>query len=118
MTEVTPVPVNEFLKQNINIPKGGRVASRLMYYLFSEGKSQVECNMVMNIREKLVALVPTDVLDTLMTLEGEVDVNAGEGDLIVTFECATRGSFFMIVDQIVVSDEASLEHLDRVKFVY
>jgi hypothetical protein len=53
-----------------------------------------------------------------MTLEGEVDMDAGGGDLIVTFECATRGSFFMIVDQIVVSDEASLEDLDRVKFVY
>ncbi|CAG7559503.1 unnamed protein product [Fusarium equiseti] len=118
MTDSNSVAVKGFLKQKINIPKGGRVAARLMYYLFSEGKSQVEYNMVMNIRETPVAFAPTDVLDTWMTLEGEVDMDAGEGDLTVTFQCATRGSFNMIVDQIVVNDEASLENLDRVKCVY
>jgi hypothetical protein len=64
MTDSNSVAVNGFLKQKINIPKGGHVAARLIYYLFAEGKSQVECHMVMHIRETLVAFAPTDVLDT------------------------------------------------------
>ena len=114
------VPMNGFLKQKIDIPKGGRVAARLMYnHLEAPQDRQFECNMIMTIRGELVASAPANVRDRWMTLEGEVDMDAGEADLMVTFECiATRGDFFVVVDQIVVSDEASLQDLDRVKFVY
>lgn len=93
-----------------NLVKNGDF--RLMYSLYEAQATSYSCDLTMFVRGKRVAQkrVAGD-LGTWVPLEGEVDMDAGEGDLIVTFEYATRGSFFMTVDRIVVSDEASLEDL-------
>ena len=98
----SPGVSNGLLKLRIRIPKGGRVATRLMYSLYEAQATSYSCDLTMFVRGKRVAQkrVAGD-LGTWVPLEGEVDVDAGEGDLFVTFQCAgTRGSLFVIVDQI------------------
>ncbi|KAJ4123057.1 hypothetical protein NW768_010050 [Fusarium equiseti] len=114
---ISPLASNLYLKQKISIPKGCRVAARLMYSLREEPATSYRytCNLIMYVQGKIVAqkrFAGDLALGMWMPLEGEADAAAGDGDLFVVLQCSgTRGNVLVVVDQIVVSDEVSLGDL-------